>query len=484
MKSILLQKLLPAIAPFLCAGCVTSRDAVRPTVDAPTAWKESQPAAPSQGQELPFAWWKIFADPELNALEAQVISANQDVRRALARVSEARALARISAADLAPELSAGATARRQRASANQLSAASREREFSEYRSGFDLSYELDLWGRSRHAADAARAEASATEHDLAAVLLTITAEAARHYHELRALDVETQVIDATLALRRDALALQTTRNEAGLINEVDVTRARAELAGVEVELHAAARRRARLEHALAVLCGAPPASFSLSARTQAFTPPSIPAGLPSELLQRRPDIAAAEQQLAAARARIAVAKADFFPRISLTSSAGFASTDLGSLTRGNSGTWSFGPSVHLPLFDGGRNRANLAAAEARFDQSTAEYRSVVLTAFREVEDALSDLGALSRQSDAIQRTLAAARDTAALAHQRYQRGLSSYLDVIDAERGVFGHAREEAQQRGQQAAATVLLAKALGGGWRATREDRDAMVLVSAAAAP
>jgi outer membrane protein, multidrug efflux system len=467
VKTIRFPKRVLLLAPVLCAGCISRPEVARPTVEAPVMWKEeAATVATTEARELPVAWWKIFGDPELNALEAQVVTANQDVQRALARVAESRSLARLSAADLTPSLSSGATSARQRASANLPHRAGTDREFSEHRTGFDLSYEIDLWGRNRHSANASRSEAFATEHEFAAVLLTMTSDAARHYYDVRALDAELRVIEATRALRRDTLALQSTRNRAGLINEVDVTRARAELAGIEAELHAAARRRARFEHALAVLCGQAPGAFSIAPRTESFAAPTIPVGLPSELLQRRPDIVAAEQRLDAAHSRIAVAKADFFPRISLTGSAGVASSDLNNLTRGNSGTWAFGPSVYLPIFDGGRNRANLGAAEARYEQSAAEYRNVVLTAFREVEDTLSDLKTLAQQREAVDRALAAARDTASLANERYQRGLTSYLDVVDAQRGVFDAERNEAQLLGQQAVFTIHLAKALGGGWQ------------------
>jgi multidrug efflux system outer membrane protein len=288
---------------------------------------------------------------------------------------------------------------------------------------------------------------------------------ARTYYLVRSLDAEKRVIEATIALRRDAVQLQETRNKAGLINEVDVTRARTELATVEAELHAINRVRAQVEHALAVLCGEPPATFVLKVTPLNTVPPEIPAGLPSSLLQRRPDIVEAEQLLQAASARIGVAKAAFFPTIKLTSTAGLASADLGMLFDGPSRIWSVGPSIHVPVFEGGRNKANLKATEARYEQMVATYRSAILNAFREVEDALSDLSTLASQSEAIERALVAARDTTALANERYQKGLTSYLDVVDAERAVLEADRQASQLRGQRAISTILLAKALGGGW-------------------
>ncbi len=431
-------------------------------VDTPAAWKEA-PAATSDARPLPAAWWRVFEDQELDAIEVQVVSANQDLHRAMARVFEARALAQLTVADQYPSITWANEATRQRTSANVP--ARGERQFTTYRAGFDLSYEIDLWGRNRNATNAATAEAFAEENDFYATLLALTADAARDYHELRALDGEIHVINATIALRRDALALQTTRHQAGLINEVDVTRARAELADAEAELHAAIRQRTRLEHALAVLSGQSPATFSVTPRAEVLALPEIPAGLPSELLTRRPDIRVASQRMEAARFSIATAKADFFPRISLTGSAGIASTELKTLTRGSSGIWSFGPNVYLPLFDGGRNRANLTAAEARYEQSTAAYRGSILSAFREVEDALSDLSTLAQEADAVARKRDAAQTTAKLTYERYERGLTNYLDVADAHRDLFRAQRDEAKVRGQQAIATALLAKAVGGGW-------------------
>jgi multidrug efflux system outer membrane protein len=472
MKPAILTSSLLACA--VVSGCALGPQPERPAVSAPAAWKEATPRMDaSETREPPVAWWRVFEDPVLNAIEAQVLASNHDLQRSLARVAEARALARISAADRLPGLTGGKESTRRHTSANQPAALGGDRTGNEFHSGLDLSFELDLWKRNRHDADAARSEAYSEEQDMVALQLTLTAEAARVYHELRSVDVERRVIEATRGLRRDALALQVSRYRAGLVNEVDVSRARTELAQVEAELHAAERQRARLEHALAVLAGESPSSFTVVAHSRFVLPPPIPAGLPSELLQRRPDVAAAEHRLEAARARIAVAKAEFFPRISLTGSAGFASTELGDLTNGNSAVWSFGPRVHLPLFDGGRNRANLNAAEARYEQTAAQYQTVALNAFREVEDALSDLRTLSLQNEAVQQALAASRATATLAHERYQRGLSSYLEVVDAQRGVFSGERAEAQLKGQQAAATILLAKALGGGWRSARAPDD-----------
>lgn len=453
-------------ALLVLAGCAVGPNYKRPTVAAPTGWKEA--TVVTNAPVLPTAWWQIFNDAELNSLEAQAVEANQDLKRAVARVTEARAIARVSKADLYPSIGAGAAYSRSRQSENRDNVAPKL-ESDDFSSSFDLNYELDVWGRVRRNVEASKADAAAAATDREVVLLTLTADVARNYQSLRSLDNEKAVIEATIALRLDTVRLQETRNQAGLINEVDVTRARTELANVEAELHAIMRSRAQVEHALAVLCGQAPANFSVAANATSIVPPVIPAGLPSELLQRRPDVVAAEHKLEAANARIGVAKAAFFPTIKLTGAAGLASADLGTFVEAPSRIWSLGPSVHLPIFEGGRNRANLKAAEARYEQNVATYRGSVLSAFREVEDSLSDLATLAAQAEAVSRALASARDTATLANERYQKGLTSYLDVVDAQRAALQAERQDTQLRGQRAVSTILLAKALGGGWENQR---------------
>jgi len=446
------------------AGCKVGPNYSRPAVPAQAGWKEQ--AAATNAAILPAEWWKIFDDDELNALEAQAVEANQDLKRAVARVTEARALARVSKADFYPSISGGAAYSWNRLSEKNANTPSNTKlEFDAFSTSVDLSYELDVWGRVRRSVEAANADASAVAADLQVVLLTLTAEVARNYQLLRSLDNEKAVIETTVALRKDAVHLQEARHQGGLINEVDVTRARTELANVEAELQAVVRSRAQAEHALAVLCGQPAGDFSIAARQLDIVPPTVPTGLPSSLLQRRPDIVEAEQLLEASSARIGVAKAAFFPVIKLTSTAGLASADLGTLVDWPSRFASVGPSITFPIFEGGRNRSNLKATEAQYEQTVAGYRGTILNAFREVEDALSDLGTLTSQNDAVNRALVSARDTVTLANERYQKGLSNYLDVVDAQRAALDAERQNAQLRGQRNISTILLAKALGGGW-------------------
>jgi multidrug efflux system outer membrane protein len=444
-------------------GCAVGPNYSRPASPMQTTWKET--AATNNAPVLPPEWWQIFSDAELNALEAQAVEANQDLKRAVARVTEARALARSAKADLYPRISASEGYTRSRASGNRQSLPGQQLDTDDFNRGVDLNYELDIWGRVRRSIEASRADAAAVAADMSVVLLTLTSDVARNYHQLRALDAEKLVVEATIALRKDTVQLQETRYKAGLINEVDVTRARTEQANVEAELQGIIRGRAQIEHALAVLCGKPPGNFSVAASPLNGAPPEIPTGLPSQLLQRRPDIAEAEQRLQGDSARIGVAKAAFFPTIKLTGMAGLASADLGTALNWPARLWSVGPSISFPLFEGGKNKANLKAAEARYEQSLASYRSTVLNAFREVEDSLSDLSTLATQAAAVNRALVSARDTAALANERYQQGLSNYLEVVDAQRAALQAERQESQLRGQRSISTILLAKALGGGW-------------------
>jgi multidrug efflux system outer membrane protein len=456
---------------LLCLNaCTVGPNYTRPSAPEQSTWKGR--VSTDHTATLPPNWWRVFKDSELNRLEEQAIEANQDLQRAVARVTEARAFARVSKADQYPSLSASGSYSTNRTSANSAEfpdgAPRPKLESKEYRASFDLSYELDLWGRVRRNVEAANADAESVASDMQVVLLTLTADVARNYCQLRALDAEKSVLESTVAMRQDEVHLQKTRNQGGLNNALDETRAESELAGTEADLHSVVRERSQVEHALAVLCGQPAGAFTVRANPSNVEPPHIPVGLPSSLLQRRPDIAKAEQQMQAANARIGVAKAAFFPTISLTGGAGFASADLGSFLNWPSRMLTAGPGIHLPILDGGKNKANLSAANARFEQAVASYRGVILQSFREVEDALSDLSTLTEQTDAADRALAAARETASLAGERYRTGLTNYLDVVDARRAVLQAEREDRQLRGQRAVSTILLAKALGGGWERT----------------
>jgi len=427
------------------------------------AWKEGRPL-----DNLPKGnWWEVFGDKGLNELQSQAARANQNLKAAMARVEQARATARVARSDLLPSLTLAPSFNRQRFSPNQ------EPNFGHLTANtfhvpLDLSYEIDLWGRVRRSFESARAEAQASLADFYNVLLTLQADLAQNYFALRALDAEIATVSSTVDLRREQVRLVRSRFEGGVGSELDVARAETELATTEAEAASLAQRRSELENAIAVLAGSNPSSFRLPViRDTAWNPqpPQIPAGLPGELLERRPDVAEAERQLASANARIGVAKAAFFPVLSLTASGGYLSGELDTLFKWDSRTWSVGPSLSLPIFAGGRNRANYKRAQAAFAESVARYRQHVLVAFGDVENSLSGIRHLADQSVAQQRAVSNARRAADLATERYRAGIVSYLEVVDASREALQAERANARLAGQRLSAAVQLIKALGGGW-------------------
>jgi multidrug efflux system outer membrane protein len=336
-----------------------------------------------------------------------------------------------------------------------------------------LSYEIDLWGRVRRGFESARADAQAALADFYNVLLTLQADVAQNYFALRSLDAEISTVTATVGLRNEQVQLVRGRFEGGIGNDLDVARAETELATTEADAASLAERRNQLENALAILVGANPSTFRLPANTANNwnpEPPAIPAGLPAELLERRPDVAEAERRLASSNARIGVAKGAFFPVLSLTASGGYLSGDIQTLFNWDSRVWSIGPSLSLPIFAGGRNRANYSRAKAAFEESVARYRQQVLVAFGDVENSLAGIRYLARQSAAQERAVAHARRAADLATDRYRSGIVSYLEVVDASREALQAERDNAQLAGQRLNAAVQLIKTLGGGWQAETE--------------
>jgi multidrug efflux system outer membrane protein len=427
-----------------------------------SAWKSAAPAdALPRGE-----WWKLFADPALDDLESRALVANQDLRAAAARVEQARAAAGLARSAYWPQVAVDGTVMREQNSTTTGNVFP-EPLTTTYRLPLEATWELDLFGRVRRLSESARADAAASAATFESVRLALTADVATNYFSLTALDRELAVVRDTTALRHRALELVQTRVKSGIATDFDAARAETELASSESEAAALANRRAALQNALAVLVGESAPAFSLSTRnSQLSTIPAIPAGLPSELLERRPDIAAAERSLAAANARIGVAKSAFFPAISLTGSAGFASGDIDRLTQSDSRLWSIGPRLYLPIFQGGRNRANLARSEAAFDEGVAVFRQRVLVALREVQDALTATRLLAEQSAAQDRAVASARRATSLAQRRYDSGFVAYLEVIDAQRTGLAVERASAQLAAQRLNTSVALIKALGGGWK------------------
>jgi multidrug efflux system outer membrane protein len=329
---------------------------------------------------------------------------------------------------------------------------------------------VDLWGRVRRRFESAHADAQASLADFYNVLLTLQSDVAQNYFSLRSLDAEIATVASTVDLRHEQVRLVRSRLEGGIGSELDVAQAETELATTEAELASLAQQRDKLENAIAILVGENPSSFKLAALENPNLnwnplPPEIPAGLPADLLERRPDVAQAERQLASANARIGVAKAAFFPVVTLTGSGGYLSGDVESLFNWDSRVWSIGPSVSLPIFAGGRNRANYKSSQSAFAEATALYRQQILVAFGEVEDSLSGIRHLAVQSEAQQRAVTNARRAQELAADRYRSGIVAYIEVVDASRDALTAERANAQLAGQRLIASVQLIKALGGGW-------------------
>jgi len=454
------------------AGLLTvGPDYKRPTSSAPANYKAVELGAWKQGQPLDNLpkgnWWEVFGDASLNELESEALRANQELKAAVARVDQARATARVARSELLPSLNFDPSFTRERFSPNQVPSFG-GLTANTFRAPLDLSYEVDLWGRVRRSFQSARADAQASLAAFYNVLLTLQADVAQNYFTLRALDAEIATVVGTLDLRKEQVRLVRSRFEGGIGNELDIARAETELAATEAEAALLARRRAELENAIAILIGSNPASFRLvaaSANNWNPQPPGVPAGLPAELLERRPDVAEAERQLASANARIGVAKAAFFPVLTLTGSGGYVSADIDSLFKWDGRAWSIGPSLSLPLFAGGRNRATYKRSQAAYDETVARYRQQVLVAFGEVENSLSGIHHLATQAAAQQRAVANARRAANLATDRYRSGIVSYLEVVDASRDALSAERANAQLAGQRLIAAVQLIKALGGGW-------------------
>lgn len=428
-------------------------------------WKEGKPADNvTKGR-----WWEIFNDATLSSLEDRATTANPNLQAAFARVEQARSTARMSRSELLPNLTANPSFRRERYSPNQQPAFGAIT-VNSIRVPLDLSYEVDLWGRVRRGFEASRANAQAQLAAYQNAMLTLQGDVAQSYFSIRALDAEIDTITRTLGLRDEQVRLVRSRFEGGIGNELDVARAETELAATESELAGLLRRRSELENGLAVLLGEFPSNFKLpplpnpSAGWKAIAP-EVPPGLPSDLLERRPDVAQAERELAAANARIGVAKASYFPVLTLTANGGYLSAEFDNLFDWSSRIWSIGPSVSLPIFAQARNRANVRRTRAAFEEAAARYRGQVLVAFSEVEDNLAGIRYLGEQAAAQQRAVASSQRAADLARQRYESGISSYLEVVDANRAALASQRINAQLTGQRLIASVQLIKALGGGW-------------------
>ena len=465
----------------LAAGCTVGPHYSRPAPPAPppAAWKTQPPwqeAAPKDS--IPKgAWWQVFNDSALDAYEQQLLQANQSLVAARDRLDQARSLARVATADMFPQLSADPSALREHSGANRPLAGQAPPVLpytqNVYTVPFSLSYEVDLFGRVRHNVEGANASLQSTAADLQNVQLVLTAELAADYFTLRELDAEFQVVQESVGYQQKGLDLVKSRHDGGIASGLEVAQQATVLDSTVSQLALVQQSRAQFEHAIAVLVGQSASSLSLPVAPLRATPPPVPLGVPSDVLERRPDISTAERLMAFQNAQVGIARSAFYPHITLSGSGGWQSRDLGPLLNAPSLFWSLGADALQPIVEGGRNRANLAAARAAYDQSVANYRQSVLTAFQEVEDGISNLSALSQALATQGAAVDDARLALTIANNRYIGGVTSYLDVINAQTTLLTSERLQTQLLGQQMVSSVFLVKALGGGWDASQVDRE-----------
>jgi NodT family efflux transporter outer membrane factor (OMF) lipoprotein len=461
----------PALAltlGLLQFGCTVGPKYVRPTTPTPPAfkelgdWKSAQP----NDQRLGGSWWEIFQDPQLNTLEQQIEVSNQNLKAAFAQYQQARAVLRYNRADYYPTISGGASATREKFSANRTTTTvGNGRTISDFVLPLDFSYQVDVWGRVRKTVESSREQAQASAADLAVVNLSMHADLAFDYFAARSLDSEEQLLNSTVVQYEKALELNEQRYSGGIASEVEVEQARTILETTRAQAIDIGVARAQFEHAAAVLMGKPPAEFTLAPLPLTAPPPRIPVGLPSELLERRPDIAAAERRVASANAQIGLAQSAYYPLVTLGASGGFESGTITKLIQGPSVFWSAGPSAVMTLFDGGRRHAFTDEARAGYDFAVASYRETVLTDFQQVEDSVAGLRILEHEARVQEIAVKAAQRSLDLSNVRYTGGVTSYLEVITAQNAALADELTAVNILGRRMANAVQLIQALGGGW-------------------
>jgi NodT family efflux transporter outer membrane factor (OMF) lipoprotein len=465
-----------ALACLLLAACTVGPNYVRPEAPVPEAfkelpgWKIAQPSDARVGQ----AWWRLFNDPQLSALEEQVVISNQNVLAAEAQLRQARALVQVARAGYYPTVSVGASVTRSQrgvsSSSNSITGAggSGVSNSTAYSLPFDLSWEADVWGRIRRSVEANRDAAQASEADLAAALLSAQAELAQDYFLLRVQDVQKELLDATVASYQKAYDLTRNRYQSGVAAKADLLQAETQLQTTRAQAIDLGVQRAQLEHAIALLVGKPASSFTLPAAPFTAVFPQIPAALPSQLLERRPDIASVERRMAAANAQIGVAQAAYYPNISISASAGFQALSLADWFTWPSRFWALGPAISQTLFDGGLRRAQTEQARAAYDQTVANYRQTVLTGFMEVEDNLAALRILESEARVQEDAVRSSLQTLEVVTNQYRAGIISYINVTVAQNTELANRRTAVGILGRRLTASLLLIKALGGGWDAS----------------
>ncbi|MDB6132934.1 MAG: hypothetical protein JWM59_1177 [Verrucomicrobiales bacterium] len=457
-----------AIALALLSGCAMGPDYQKPDTAAvtPAAWRW-QPAVPRDTAPRG-EWWTVFRDADLNTLESRALAGSQTLKAGVARVLQARANARAEATGFFPDIRLNSSAKREQTSGNLPSPvpvsipASRINTFD---AGFDLSYEIDFWGKVRRSWESARASADASEADFHHMLLTLTGDVAMNYFSLRAADAELAALRRTIGIRENAFRFTQMKFDAGTVGRIDLARSRTELDTARAELADVQRQRRETADTLALLCGEPASNFDLPERPLNLTPPAIPAGIPAHVLERRPDVAAAERDVAAKNAQIGVAQAAYFPAISLTGSSGRLSNETGTLFTADSKVWTIGPSLSLPITGYALIGANVRRVKAAREESIANYRQAVLTAVKDVETSLTQIRYRAEQATAQSEALKSATTAADLIRTQYESGTIGQLDLLESERTRLQVERQSAQLSAQRLIATVRLIKALGGQW-------------------
>jgi outer membrane protein, multidrug efflux system len=468
-RSVRLKQLVSILMLAVLLGCAVGPNYQRPEAttipDAYTGptgeWKIAVPQA-----HFPKGnWWEMFNDPELNQLELDAGAANQDLKAAAARFEQARATADVTKSNLFPRLGVSFQPTEQRDSENRPVGGKPGKTYETFTVPFDLSYEVDLWGRVRRTVESASALKEASADDVQSVRLAMQAEVAADYFALRALDADKAMLLSSIEVYRKSLELVRNRRAGGMVSDLDVAQAETILRTTEAQLPDNALQRLKLQNALAVLTGRNATLFRIEERPLNLMPIVIPPGLPSELLERRPDIAAVERRMAAANASIGAAEAAFFPTIKFNGLAGFQSGDMSMLLDWPSRYWTLGPSITLPLFQGGQLWANLRQAKATHEETVAKYRQTVLAAFADVENNLAAEHLLANQYQQQMTALRSARYQLEIANNRYSSGLVTYLEVATAQNSALAIERTSVRLHGQQLVAVVALVKSLGGGW-------------------
>lgn len=473
------RTLVLAAAATLAAACTVGPDYVRPSAEVPAAYKEGRdrgdrdwkPAEP-RDQAPRGPWWEVYGDPELSALLAQVDISNQNVKAAAAQLRESQTLVDQARAGFYPTLSGSAAVNRSQSTigGGTVPVSVKGPTLTTQTYSLSLPWEIDLWGQVARQVESAQAGAEASAADLESARLSAQATLAQDYFLLRIADAQKRVLERTVAAYTRALAITRNRYAAGVVSKVDVVQADAQLKTTQAQAIEVGVQRAQLEHAIAVLIGRPPAAFTLAPKDPPARVPQVPAGVPSQLLERRPDIASAERQVAAANAQIGVARAAFFPTLTLSATGGFQGTgsDLTKVLSAGNRFWSIGPVLAGTLFDAGLRKAQSAQAVAAYDASVAAYRQTVLGGFQEVEDNLAALHILAQEAEAQEAAVQAARRALELALNQYKAGTVSYLDVAVAQAAQLANERTAVDLQGRRLTASVGLIKALGGGWQAT----------------